>query len=217
MFSYIKKIYFYLNGLVQLGPRALTLPRVFLAPGSRINIASNSKLSLGGKLWFGVQQMEHGQYLYQEKALLNLAQGSTFETKANTTIGAGSTIWLYPNAKLSIGKRSYINMNAKIFVRSEVRIGDECAIGFGVNFFDDDFHPVVKLENAGEYFPSKPSPIIIEDHVWIGSGCTILKGVKIGRGSVIAAGSLVNKDIPPNTLVGGTTAKVLKEETTWIL
>ena len=108
-------------------------------------------------------------------------------------------------------------MGAKIFVRSEVEIGNECAIGFDVKIFDDDFHPVVPIAQANDYFCSQPAKIKIEDHVWIGSGSTILKGVTIGKGSVIAAGSIVTKNVPPNSLVAGSSAKVIKEETTWIL
>ncbi len=108
-------------------------------------------------------------------------------------------------------------MGAKIFARKEIEIGDECAIGFDVKIFDDDFHPIIELEKVGEYFSSTPSKVTIENHVWIGAGCTILKGVTIGSGSIIAAGTVVTKDVPPNSLIGGNKAQILKEETTWIL
>ena len=63
-------------------------------------------------------------------------------------------------------------------------------------------------------------PVIIKDNVWIGLGATILKGVTIGEGAIIAAGAVVNKDVPPHTLVGGVPAKVIREnvkivEGTW--
>lgn len=61
----------------------------------------------------------------------------------------------------------------------------------------------------------KSKPISIGDHVWIGLNATILKGVTIGEGSVIAAGSVVVKDVPAHTLVGGIPAKVLKENIEW--
>ncbi len=197
--------------------RAFTPHRLFLAPGSKIRIGKEANFSLGGNLWFGVQQMEYDELLYGAPALLHLAPRSEFLTSHNATIGAGTNIWLYPEAKLKIGKRSYINMDSKIFVRQEVEIGNECAIGFDVKIFDDDFHPIVELARAHEYFPSKPAKITIEDHVWIGAGCTILKGVTIGTGSIIAAGTVITKNVPPNSLIGGAKAKVLKEETTWIL
>lgn len=58
--------------------------------------------------------------------------------------------------------------------------------------------------------PTNDAPVIIEDDVWCGANVTILKGVKIGRGSVIAAGSIVTKSVPPYSIVGGVPAKLIK-------
>lgn len=58
--------------------------------------------------------------------------------------------------------------------------------------------------------PENDLKVIIEDDVWLGTGAIILKGVTIGRGSVIAAGALVTKDVPPYSIVGGLPAKVIK-------
>ncbi|MDX2046776.1 MAG: DapH/DapD/GlmU-related protein [Chitinophagaceae bacterium] len=58
-------------------------------------------------------------------------------------------------------------------------------------------------------------PVIIGDHVWIGTGAIILKGVHIGNGSVITAGAVVTKDVPPGCLAGGVPAKVLQKDITW--
>ncbi len=57
--------------------------------------------------------------------------------------------------------------------------------------------------------------MVIENHVWIGCGCTILKGVVIGEGAVIAAGSVVTKSVPPRALAAGNPAKVIRENVTW--
>ena len=62
-------------------------------------------------------------------------------------------------------------------------------------------------------FDIKASPVVIDDDVWIGFNCTILKGVKIGKGSVIAACSVVTKDVPPNVIVAGNPAKIVKSIT----
>ena len=61
-----------------------------------------------------------------------------------------------------------------------------------------------------EKLPENDLPIVIKDDVWIGTGSIILKGVTIEEGSIIAAGSLVNKNVPPYTIVGGIPAKILK-------
>lgn len=55
------------------------------------------------------------------------------------------------------------------------------------------------------------APIVLEDEVWIGAGATLLPGVRVGQGSVVAAGAVVNRDVPPFTVVGGVPARVLKE------
>jgi acetyltransferase-like isoleucine patch superfamily enzyme len=59
-------------------------------------------------------------------------------------------------------------------------------------------------------------PIIIGNHVWVGMNATILKGVTIGDGAIIAAGSIVTKDVKANTLVGGVPARILKENVEWV-
>ena len=63
--------------------------------------------------------------------------------------------------------------------------------------------------------PAKP--VVIGDRVWIGQGAVILKGVTIGNGAIIAAGSVVTKDVPPNTMVAGNPAVVKKENVKWIM
>ena len=64
--------------------------------------------------------------------------------------------------------------------------------------------------NSDEKLPENDAPVIIEDDVWCGANVTILKGVTIGRGSVIAAGAVVTKSCPPYSIIGGIPAKVLK-------
>ncbi|MBP6872851.1 MAG: acyltransferase [Bacteroidales bacterium] len=74
---------------------------------------------------------------------------------------------------------------------------------------DSDNHNVLKEG----YVQSKP--ILIGDNVWIGMRAIILKGVTIGNGSIVAAGAVVTKDVPPNTVVGGVPARVIRENVSW--
>jgi len=62
---------------------------------------------------------------------------------------------------------------------------------------------------------NKSKPIKIGNHVWVGKGCAILKGVTIGDGAIVGAHSVVTKDIPPRTLVAGVPAKIIKENVNW--
>lgn len=96
---------------------------------------------------------------------------------------------------------------------SIVSIGERVLIGAGALIIDSDFHIVDIKERR--YNPNceniESKPICIHDDVWIGANCTILKGVNIGTGSVIAAGSIVTRDIPAGVLAAGVPAKVIKK------
>lgn len=107
------------------------------------------------------------------------------------------------NAIIKMGNNVGIS-GVSINCRSSITIGNNVAIGGGAGIWDHDFHPM----DAGER-NSNPSaegitkPIVIEDDVFIGARALILKGVTIGKGSVIGAGAIVAKSVPPNSVVYG--------------
>lgn len=103
----------------------------------------------------------------------------------------------------------YINYNSKINCYNKIIIGDDVKISENVTIRDSDNH---EIQYSG-YEISKP--IIIGNHVWIGLNATILKGVNIGDGAIIAAGAVVTKDVPARTLVGGIPATIIKENIEW--
>lgn len=115
-------------------------------------------------------------------------------------------------AILRIGIDSGISDRTKINVTHSVTIGDHCSIGWDCDIWDTSWHRVHFLDR--EPGPIS-SPVVIEDRVWIGSRTIIQRGVTIGTNSVIAAGSVVTKDIPPNSFAGGVPAKVIKEIAGW--
>lgn len=108
------------------------------------------------------------------------------------------------NGKLQIGKNSRVN-GAHISAQVLVEIGENVRIAPYVIILDSDFHD---LKNHFEDGASKP--IKIEDDVWLATRCMILKGVSIGKGAVVAAGSIVTKDVPAYSVVAGSPAKVIK-------
>jgi acetyltransferase-like isoleucine patch superfamily enzyme len=112
-----------------------------------------------------------------------------------------------PGAQIVVGDFTFFNENSSVACHDRVTIGSRCAIGFDVLIMDADGH---QLDN-------RPSiaPVVIGDNVWIGARSTILKGVTIGDGAVIAACSLVAKDVAPRSLVGGNPARVIREEVDW--
>lgn len=106
---------------------------------------------------------------------------------------------------ISLGKNVFINHACSFLDLGGIIIEDDVMIGPRVNITSEN-HPVdIKTRKT-----MVPSTVRIERNVWIGAGATILPGVTVGRNSVVAAGALVNKDVPPNTVVAGVPAKVLK-------
>ena len=114
--------------------------------------------------------------------------------------------WFYGPGQIrrtgvSIGANSRINRDCMIDVRGGVRIGDNVSIS-----------PQVAISTAAHSaldpaFRVEIRPVVIEDNVWIGMRATILGGVTLGRGCVVAAGAIVTKDVPPLTIVAGVPAK----------
>ena len=109
------------------------------------------------------------------------------------------------NGKLLVGRNSRLN-GVHIDVREKVQIGENVRIAPYTIILDSDFHDLKDHFGIG---PSKP--IVIGDNVWIATRSTILKGVNIGEGSVVATGSVVTKNVPPNCVVAGVPAKVIKK------
>jgi len=93
--------------------------------------------------------------------------------------------------------------SAGVFIGKQVMIAPNVVIVAFNHGFEDPYVPMVKQGNS-------EAPVIIEDNVWIGSNCTIGKGVRIGTGSIVAANSYVNNDIPPFHIFGGVPAKFIK-------
>jgi maltose O-acetyltransferase len=114
-----------------------------------------------------------------------------------------------PEAEIRIGKNNWFNNNTMLCALQSIRIGDDCQIGDSVSIVDTDFHetnPATRNRSPGEI-----KPVIIGNNVWIGSRAMILKGVMIGDNSVVGAMSLVTKEVPPNCVVAGVPAKVVRE------
>jgi acetyltransferase-like isoleucine patch superfamily enzyme len=94
-----------------------------------------------------------------------------------------------------------------------IRIGDSCAISWGVTIIDDDHHKLVTSslkQDAGN------KGVHIGNKVWIGCNVTILKNTSVGNNSVIAAGSVVKGDFPDNCLIAGNPAKIVKQPVNWM-
>ena len=145
-------------------------------------------------------------------------RGSRIHIVKGSTIEIGKSVSLYQNvridmldagAQVKIGDHTFINRDSEIFCKDRVYIGDRCAVSWNVTIMDNDFHYIGTNGNS--------KAIYIGDDVWIGCRSLIMKGVHIGDGAVIAAGSVVTKDVPSYSVVGGNPAKVIKTDVQWSL
>jgi maltose O-acetyltransferase len=110
-----------------------------------------------------------------------------------------------PGGHLEIGNNVFINYGSSLVSSNHVKIGDDCLIGTHVMVMDCDFHRV-----EDKAWDTTGEPIIIEDRVWLGNRSIVLKGVTVGHDAVVAAGSVVTRDVPPRTVVAGVPAKVVR-------
>lgn len=108
------------------------------------------------------------------------------------------------NGRINIGDNVFINRNCMLVSRKSITIGNGTTIGPNTIIYDHD-------HNFSGNPADSEKEIIIDSDVWIGGSCVILKGVKIGTGAIVAAGSVVIKDVAPYVIVGGVPARKIKD------
>jgi acetyltransferase-like isoleucine patch superfamily enzyme len=120
------------------------------------------------------------------------------------------TITVGRDAELTIGEDVGVS-GCTISAMCSIRIGDRVLLGSGCMITDSDAHPLHPLDRRYNLSKSVAKPIIIEDDVFIGARAIILKGVRIGQGSVVGAGAVVTRNVPSMVVVAGNPAVVVKE------
>lgn len=116
---------------------------------------------------------------------------------------------LTEDACLKVGANFGMSGGAIVLV-DQITIGDHVYLGVNSYIFDSDFHPLDYRQRQTNPNHGATRPVVIEDNVFIGMNCTIMKGVHLGAGSVIGAGSVVVRSIPPYTIAAGNPARVIK-------
>jgi acetyltransferase-like isoleucine patch superfamily enzyme len=152
----------------------------------------------------------------------------TAQTGNHLTIGKesliqASIVFERGDAQVSIGERTFIG-GALLGCAECIEIGNDVEIAWGTTIIDHNSHAVAYSERSQDVVNSlygktkdwsnvKRKKITIGDKSWIGFNAIIMKGVSIGEGAIVAAGSVVTKDVPPYTIVGGNPARIIRELT----
>lgn len=133
-----------------------------------------------------------------------LERGCAVRKGARVWVGAGATLRLARGS--AIGARSIVN------VESGVTLGAGTQVSWDAQILDTDFHRITAPDGTVR---QHTAPIVIGEHVLIGTGALILKGVSLGDGAVVAAGSVVTRSVPPGVIVAGNPAAPVGESADW--
>jgi len=169
------------------------------------HITGGRWLSVAGKLTIGkpFRILMHPS----DKTIVDLH--GHLNTRGDVLIGKGCRIWVGDGAHCVL-EDSFISANGLAIIRHGLTIGAGSAISWDCRFLDDDWHT---LDYPGKR--AKPMQITIGKRVWMGSNVSVLKGVTVGDGCVVASGSVLTGSYPANCMIGGNPAKVLKENIRW--
>jgi acetyltransferase-like isoleucine patch superfamily enzyme len=184
--------------LISKNIRVTCFKDVFLRIGKRSTIQGGGGVLHVGRPW------PNSRLYPSEFVVLN---DSLLCVSGSFSIMTGSSITIRSGASFTLGS-GFINSGARIDCYNDISFGNNVFIGYDLFMRDFDNHSLNQS-------PAKAMPIKIGNNVWIGSRVTILKGVEIGDGAVVASGSIVTKSVPPASLVAGVPAKVIKNNIYW--
>lgn len=139
---------------------------------------------------------------------LKATDGASITLDAGVTVERNCTL-LAKYGRIHIGENTFIGENSILVTNSNITIGSDCLIAAGVTIRDQDHRfedTTIPIRMQGNI----SAPINIGTDVWLGSRVTVLKGVSIGSHSIAGANSLITKNVPPNVIVVGTPAKIIK-------
>ena len=151
------------------------------------------------RIFLGKKLRIDGLVRFSRSATIKARTGANICIGNKCSISSNSIISATANAMVIIGRGTGINYNSVIVAREKIVIGNNVLIGPNVSVYDHNH--IFNQNKEIKYSGYKTAPIVIEDNVWIGANTVILKGVKIGTGSVVAAGSVIDRDIPAKSIV----------------
>jgi acetyltransferase-like isoleucine patch superfamily enzyme len=200
--------------------------RVFLIyKGIRriLSLIKNSVDFIRCKVIFWGNNVQHSSFNTGGIPYVSVAIGGIFSIGKNLCMNNGirgnpigcfnrCTFFVDKGANLKIGSNLGISQ-AAIICHLSIEIGDNVKIGGGARIYDTDFHsidPELRLNPKTDFANKRKLPVVIEDNVFIGAYSTILKGVTIGRNSIIGSSSVVTKNVPSNEIWAGNPARFIK-------
>lgn len=166
----------------------------------------------------------NNSFFYPEASVINLQANRDKIRLGNNTHVRGKLQIFNQGGEIKVGDYCYIGENSYIWSAALIDIGDRVLIAHGVNIHDNVSHPIEQNQRHDDYkrilglemhdpsrFDLKAKKVTIENDVWIGFNSTVLKGVTIGKGSIIGACTLVTKDVPAHSLVVGNPQRLVKK------
>jgi len=146
--------------------------------------------------------------------------GCALAVGENTTV-EGLIFFENHNACVTIGERTFIGGGSKLVAAESVTVGSDVLISWGVTIVDHNSHSIRFSERSQDVLDwregrkdwsnVKTGPAVIGDKAWLGLNVVVLKGVTVGEGAIVGAGSVVTKDVAPWTIVGGNPARLIRE------
>lgn len=200
------KRYFVTALKMKIRPSFIKRKIVIYRPAT-VDISKTAKIKVDGMFSFNNEWTDNLKLKNKFPSTVEIRKNADIQI-GNFTGYAGCRLLVGENAVFKV-KDGYMNYGSVIECKNRIEIGEHCLIGERVKISDSNNHTI----NYDGY--KKSGPVIIGNHVWICNDAIILSGVKIGSGSVIAAGAVVTKDVPHNCVVAGVPAKVIKENITW--
>ncbi len=139
----------------------------------------------------------------------------------DNSIIMGQLLVFAHGGEIMVGDHCFIGENSRLWSAGSIRIGNRVLISHDVNIFDNDTHPFDAAARHRHYLaiastghPKEldlaEATVVVEDDAWIAAKALVLKGVTIGRGAVVGAGSVVTRDVDPFTVVAGNPARVMR-------
>lgn len=149
----------------------------------------------------------------KERAIWDVHPEGNILFEGTAKFGNGCRICVMDRGRLVIGTTFYATAKTTFICRNEIRIGKDAFFSWEILIMDSDFHPI--YDNNGKCLNNNEA-IVISDKVWVCCRSTILKGTKLPSGTIIAAGSVVNKKIDsPNSMYGGVPCRLLRTNVLW--